>query len=131
MLNDDRKALANDRLEQARECLDTALLVRENGLYKAAANRAYYCIFHAMRAVLAMDGFDSKKHSGVIAAFQQRNIKTGIFPPEFFDMIRGAFDTRGDSDYEDFFVISKDVVARQIENAKTFLTAVEAYLKTL
>ena len=84
-----------------------------------------------MRAVLAIDGFDSKKHSGVMAAFQQRYVRTGIFPPEFFDMIRGAFDTRSDSDYEDFFVMSKAVVTRQIENARTFLDAVDAYLKTL
>jgi len=35
--------------------------------YRSAANRAYYAIFHAMRAVLALDGVDMKHHSGIIA----------------------------------------------------------------
>lgn len=35
--------------------------------FRAANNRAYYAIFHAMRAVLALDGFDSKKYSGLIS----------------------------------------------------------------
>ena len=37
--------------------------------YRSANNRAYYSIFHAIRSVLALDGFDSKKHSGVISEF--------------------------------------------------------------
>lgn len=131
--NDDttKTGLAKYRLEQARECLDTAVREVEGGSYKCAANRSYYCIFHAMRAVLAIDGFDSKKHSGIIAVFRQRYIKTGIFPAEFSRMIDAAFETRGDSDYEDFFVIAKEEVAEQIENAKTFLSAVDAYVKAL
>jgi uncharacterized protein (UPF0332 family) len=40
-----------------------------------------------MRAVQALDGFDSKKHSGVISAFRKDYIKTGIFP-EFFGYYR-------------------------------------------
>jgi len=103
----------------------------ERGSYKNAANRAYYCIFHAMRAVLAIDGFDSKKHSGVIAAFRQRYVKTGMFSAELSEMITGAFEMRGNSDYADFFVIGKREVAEQIDNARTFLDAVEAHIKTL
>lgn len=82
-----------------------------------------------MRAILAMDSFDSKKHSGIISAFRERYIKTKIFPPEFSDIIGNAFDIRNDSDYEDFYVISKDEVTKQIENAKAFFAAVEEYIK--
>jgi len=81
--------------------------------------------------VLAAEGFDSKKHSGVMAAFRQRYIKTGIFPTEFSNVIGDAFIIRGRSDYEDFYVISKEEVIKQLENARTFLAAVEAYLNTL
>ena len=47
--------------------------------YSSAVNRAYYAIFHALRAVTALDGFDSGKHSGVIAYFNRDYIKNGIF----------------------------------------------------
>jgi len=120
--------LASARLQQARECLQTAEVDIAAGLFKAAANRSYYCIFHTMRALLALDRFDSKKHSGVITAFRQKYIKTGIFDSKFSDIVGKAFTARNKSDYQDFYVISKDDVAAQIENAKTFLTAVEEYL---
>lgn len=48
-------------------------------MYDTAANRSYYAIFHAARVVLALDGQDYKKHSGVISNFQKNYIKTGIF----------------------------------------------------
>ena len=120
--------LASHRLQQARECLQTAEVVIAAGLFKAAANRSYYCIFHAMRAVLALDRFDSKKHSGVISAFRKNYVKTGVFTADISDIIRISFTVRNESDYEDFYVISKEKVTTQLDNAKTFLSAVEEYL---
>jgi uncharacterized protein (UPF0332 family) len=97
-------------------------------IFPTAANRSYYSIFHAMRAVQALDRFDSKKHSGVIAKFRQNYIKTGIFSVEFSRIIESAFVVRLECDYEDFYLISKAEVATQVENAKTFLEAVEKYI---
>ena len=118
------------RLEQARECLHTAEATVDVSM-KNAANRSYYCIFHAMRAVLALDEFDSKKHSGIISYFRQNYIKTGKFKADFSKTIAKAFEVRGGSDYQDFYVVSKPEVLEQIENAKLFLEAVEAYINTL
>jgi len=117
--------LAVFRLHQAKECLQAALVAID---FKTAANRSYYCIFHAMRAVHALDGFDSKKHSGVIDNFRKNYIKTGIFPKEFSNIIVEAFDVRLESDYEDFYVVSKSKVMAQVENAKTVLEAAEKYV---
>ena len=50
---------------------------------------------------------------------------------EFSDFIGDAFDIRINSDYEDFYVISKEKVKQQTENAKKFLTAVEGYIESL
>jgi len=123
-------ALANVRLIQAKEDLQGAEVALEANLLKGSANRSYYCIFHAMRAVLALEKFDSKKHSGIISAFRQRYIKTEIFPMNFSDIIKDAFEVRIDSDYLDFYVVSRDAVTAQINNARVFLTAVENYINT-
>jgi hypothetical protein len=122
--------LANAGLIQAKEDLQCAKVVLEANLLKSSANRSYYCIFHCMRAVLALENFDSKKHSGVIAAFRERYIKTGIFPAEYSRIIGDAFKIRNDSDYQDFYIVSKDAVEVQIANAKIFLTAIEEYIST-
>ena len=131
MRDPERTDLINYRLEQARRELNTSVLLLNADEFKKSAVCSYYCIFHAMRAVLAGEGFDSKKHSGVIAAFRERYVKTNIFPAELSGIIREAFAARGRSDYEDFYVISKEEVVKQLENAKTFLATVEAYIKTL
>jgi len=110
------------RLETASKSLAAAKILIDAQAYKDAANRLYYCVFHAMRAVLAIDGFDSKKHSGVISAFRQKYMKTGIFPPELSEIIKNAFDMRGKSDYEDFFVISKDDVIKSVSLSSSVLT---------
>ena len=51
--------LSQYRLQRAQEDLETARLNYENGMYKAAVNRSYYAIFHAIRAVNILDGFMS------------------------------------------------------------------------
>jgi len=118
--------VARYRLGKARDCLQDAKMSGVS--FQTAANRSYYCIFSAMRAVLALDRFDSKKHSGIIAAFRKDYIRTGVFPADFSDIIKSAFDIRLDSDYEDFYLVSKAEVAAQVENAETFLEAVEKYV---
>jgi len=120
--------LAAFRLHQAKRCLQSAHRELDAVDFQTAANRSYYCIFHAMRAVQALDRFDSKKHSGVIANFRQNYIKTGIFPKEFSKIIESAFVVRNESDYEDFYIVSKKKVAIQVENSKTLLEAVEKYI---
>ena len=80
-------------------------------------------------AVLAFDEIDMKRHSGVISEFRRRYIKTEIFETRMSEIISVLFDIRTDSDYDDFFVISKADTAVQIENAEYFVSSVRAYLK--
>ena len=126
----EKKALSNARFEHATECLDAAksLLISSN--YKSAANRSYYAIFHAMRAVLAFDEIDMKHHSGVISEFRKLYIKTNIFDVKLSQIISLLFDIRTESDYDDFFIISKSEVEEQIKNAEYFLKEIEKYLST-
>ena len=72
-------ALSAHRFGRAKEELQTAELLLKNANFRSSINRSYYSIFHAIRAVNALDGFDSSKHSGVIAHFNQEYVKTGVF----------------------------------------------------
>ena len=75
--------LSRYRLETAREDLETARSNLRNGNLRASINRSYYAIFRALRAVTALEQFDSSKHSGVIAHINQFYVKKGIFDKEF------------------------------------------------
>ena len=127
-MNNEKISLSKYRLEKARQVLKNAILDFENDSLMGSVNRSYYAIFHSMRAVLELDGFDSKKHSGIIAYFREKYVKSKKFDSIFSDYIRIAFEIRNDCDYEDFYVVSIDEVDEQIINATCFMKAVEEYL---
>ena len=127
---DQLKALSKVRLEHAEECISAAKSLLESANYKSAANRAYCTVFHAMRAILAFDKIDMKHHSGVIAEFRRLYIKTGLFDSELSKIISVLSDSRNDSDYDDFFVVSKEEVTEQIKDAEYFLRKIKEYLST-
>ena len=122
-------ALAKYRLEKAKNDLSDAQKSFSEGMFETAANRAYYAIFHAARAVLILDGQDYKRHSGVIAFFRKDYIKTGVLDESLSEIIKNAFELRTESDYSDFFVISKEEIRKQLEDAAFFVAEIENYLE--
>lgn len=122
------KEVSNYRLEQAERFLRTARLNFADEDYKSAANRSYYCIFHCMRSILALEAVDFKKHSGVISYFREKYIKTEVFDKQLSKIIDLLFELRTASDYDDFFVVSKAEIETQIGNAEYFYLQVKDYL---
>ena len=93
-----------------------------------ANNRAYYSIFHAIRAVLALEKKDFKRHKDVLAYFNQHYLKTEIFPKNISKKISQASKVREDSDYDDEFEPSPEETKLQIETARELINLVEQYL---
>ena len=123
------KDLASYRFDCSREALEDAKIMYAAKRYKNTLNRAYYSIFYSIRAVTALDGFDSSKHSGVIAYFNQHYVKTGIFPKEASKQIKLAYEKREYADYMDFYVASEEDAYAQIQRAESFITLIASYLK--
>ena len=74
------------------------------GQYKTALNRSYYAVFHAMRAANILRGFDSSKHSGVIAFFTKEFLKTEYMDRKLSFIIKSSSLLREKSDYDDFLL---------------------------
>lgn len=91
MLNEDLLNLSKSRLLHAYDCLKEAEILLNADEYRGTANRAYYAAFHALRAVLILDNFDSKKHSGIIAKFRELYLKTELFDKEMSNEISSSF----------------------------------------
>jgi len=122
------KDLSNYRIEKATDSLKEAVTLLNSGQFHGAANRSYYCIFHCMRAVLALEDVDYKKHSSVISHFRKNYIKTNIFNDRISQIISDLFELRNKSDYDDFFIVAKQEVVEQVANAEYFLKQVKAFL---
>lgn len=127
-MNDKIITLSKYRLEKAEEDLLSAKINLENGLLKASINRSYYAIFHSIRAVNALNEFDSKKHSGVIAYFNQHFIHKGQFEKDIYSIITFAYRIREKSDYDDFYIASKEDAEEQFKNASLFIQIISEYL---
>lgn len=123
------KDLSRYRYERSSEELENAKAMLETSKYKLALNRSYYSIFHGMRAVNVLDEFDSSKHSGVIAHFNQYHVKTGDFSKEASKIIRTSSEMREHADYEDFFVASRQDAEEQVQKAQTFHEFITNYLQ--
>lgn len=121
--------LSKYRLEKSKNDLKVAIANYESNFYSQSLNRSYYSIFHAVRALLVFDKFDSKKHTGIISFFQLNYVKTNRFDLSFSKILINAERVRVESDYNDFYVASKDETLNQIENAKLFIEGIEKYIK--
>lgn len=130
-MDEKRKSLSRYRLDKAKKCLESAKVLVKSEDYCGAANRSYYAIFHSIRSILALDGIDFSKHSGVMAYFQKSYVKTGIFGKEYSQILTEAFEVRSESDYDDYYIISREEVEKQIDNAQFFVAGIEKHLDAI
>ena len=122
------KELSKHRLKQAKEDLKASKLLYDTKLFKSANNRAYYSIFHSMKAILALEPIDFKRHKDVIAYFNKNYIHTEIFPKNMGRRISDASRIREDSDYDDEFIVKPEDTLAQIETAKEMIKLTEEYI---
>lgn len=130
-LNPDLKELAAIRIKKAEETLHDAGILFGSGSYFGAVNRIYYTVFYAARALLAIKGLDSPKHSGVIALFNKDFVKTGEVSKDLGKILSDMFEIRSAGDYEDGKIFSKDEVGDYLIKSETFLAGIKQVLQKL
>lgn len=121
------KDLVLYRIETAKSDLRTAAMLLTQKEYRAANNRAYYAIFHAITAIHALDGNAYKRHKEVLAKFNKDYVRTEIFPKSFGRKIIEAEDIRHASDYDDFYIATREEAQEQIGTAEELILLVEKY----
>lgn len=104
-------------------------MLLDDGLYADSANRSYYAIFHSMNALCALRSVGYKKHSGVLSDFNKNYVKTNLIEIEYSRIAKIAFSVRTKSDYSDFYVVSKQDVVEQYENAIKFTDRIENFIE--
>ncbi|MCU0645255.1 MAG: HEPN domain-containing protein [bacterium] len=117
--------LSKYRLEKAYDLLGQAEILFENQKYDGSINRSYYAIFNAMRSLLALLKLDSSSHAGVLSFYDRYFVKTNIFDKKFSKMAHSAFDSRQDSDYEDFYQPTKEDAEQQLQQAQSFISEIK------
>ena len=106
-----------------------AVLCLESQHYKDSINRSYYAAFYAIKAILALDTVDFKRHKDVVAYFNKEYVATGIFQREIGRRLGILKQLREKSDYDDFFIASKEEAQKQFDNAESIVAAIIEYMR--
>ncbi len=123
--------LCKYRMEQARESLCASKMMLENDMIKDAINRSYYAAFYALKAVLAIEGKDFKRHKDVVAYFNKTYVANDKFPRELGRMIAKLQQLREKSEYDDFFIVSIEKAEQQVTSAENVIMEMERYLESI
>lgn len=116
------------RLNNAEETLDTAKLCMEHKRYKDTINRCYYAAFYAIKAVLALEEVDFKRHKDAIAYFNKNYIAVEVFDREIGKLLGRLKRKRETSDYDDFYIASSEEAKEEYEAAQRIVGSIRKYL---
>ncbi|MCX5828475.1 MAG: HEPN domain-containing protein [Deltaproteobacteria bacterium] len=124
-----QKLLALHRLQQATESIEEAHYLFKGGKsLRSVANRVYYGMFYAVLALLIYEPYASSKHSGVLAYFNKRFVKSKIFSESMGRSLNKAFELRQRGDYREYFELANDQVEPLLNEASQFVASIRKYL---
>lgn len=124
----DYKSEILSNLERAETNLQVAGELLERGYYDVSASRAYYAAFYAASALLLNHGFDTSKHSGVIALIHQHFVKSGKLSKEQGRNLNWLFELRSVGDYGVSLHVALEDAQRAVKTTEDFFQSVKALL---
>jgi uncharacterized protein (UPF0332 family) len=128
-MTENRKALIEYRLTQARDSIREADVLDQSGMSRRSVmNRLYYAMFYAVLALLQAKEMGTSKHSGAIALFDREFVKTGAFPKEMSKALHWAFELRQKGDYMEETEVTADDVTEIRPVAEQFVESAERFL---
>ena len=118
------------QLESAVEALSDARYLLEGGRLKAAANRAYYAMFYAAQAALAVAEVDRPRtHSGVVSLFGLHYVGSGRLDRTLGRSLQDVYDLHRRSDYQVQVTVEEEQVSDAVSQAETFVRDVKSLLE--
>lgn len=123
MTSDNRRRNIADELARAQQSFRAVRLLVDGDLANDAVSRAYYAVFHVMRAALLSRGVEAKTHSGTLRLFNQELTSKGVLP-SFNKLLTGLQGSREAADYEAAVVFTIDDARSLLADAETFESAV-------
>lgn len=128
-MDDHKVILSNHRINQSIESLEIAEYCLTKGHYRDSINRSYYAVFYAVKSVLALEAVDFKRHKDVVAYFNKTYVAAEIFPRELGRKLAMLKQLREKSDYDDFYLASKEEAKEQIDTAEMIICEIKSFLK--
>jgi uncharacterized protein (UPF0332 family) len=127
--NENRRKNIADEVSRADAALRAADALLGLGLHADAVSRAYYAVFHFVRALLLSRGVETRTHAGLIHLFNTELVRTGAFPSSHNRLLGGLQRARELADYDAAVAFSADDARAEIADARAFAEAALAFLR--
>ncbi len=118
-------ATVAEELASARDELEAADALCGIGKHRIALGRAYFAVFHALRARLYAAGHEPRTHAGTRHLFDLHFVKTGRFPPETSRIVARLQKFREEADYAVVFVVDDAGARAEIAAARDLVARLE------
>lgn len=126
MTDDGQTEAAAEDLASARDELEAAEALMALGKHRIALGRAYFAVFHAIRARLYLEGLEPRSHAGTRHLFDLHFVKTGRFPPETSRIVARLPKFREEADYAVAFVVDEAGAREELAVARDLVGRLSA-----
>ncbi len=130
MTEENKKHNIGQEVAEAENRLAMAELVFQGSGQKTATTLAYYGAFHYARALILMEGLESKTHSGVFSLLNLHFVRSGRLSPELAKVLRDLQNDREAAEYDVASVFTPDMAREAITDARRFADTAREILRT-
>ncbi len=110
--------------------MEQAIRTAELGYWDLVANRLYYAVFHAVNAMLLVDGIQTGTHKGSSIQFGKSYVLTGVFSRQD-GILYGQLQTmREKADYQNVFALEEEVGKSLIVSANDLRGRICGYVSS-
>lgn len=128
-LDNNQKIIATRLLlEKSSKNMEQALRTAEMGYWDLVANRLYYAVFHAVNAMLLIDGIKTGTHKGVSIQFGKSYVLSGKFNREDGILYSRLQTMREQADYQNVFMLKEEDGRKLIDKAAELRSRISVYV---
>lgn len=113
-------------VEKSQRNMEQAMRNAEMDYWDLVANRLYYSVFHAVTALMLLDGIKTATHKGTSSQFGQHYVLTGQFSREDGMLYSRLQTIREKAYYQNTFSITPDKGAKLIADAQALQSRIFA-----
>lgn len=128
MTQPNRAANIAEELVHSAEAMRAAEALLALALYRDAANRLYYALYHATLAILLTEDLEPRSHQGALSLLGLHFIKPGKLPAELSATLRRIQSYREASDYTRGFVLTQSECQASFDAGRAYLQRTREFL---
>lgn len=118
MTGEGRRDAAAEELRLAAEELRATEELLRTGLPRVALSRAYFAVFHAVRARLYAEGLEPRTHGGVQSLWSVHFVRTGRYETSTSRLLAKLQKFRQEADYAQDFIVDEAGAREELEAAR-------------